>query len=150
MKTPGVEQGGLPVAAVVVEVGDASDHQPARDVLGGLAGAERGERDLGDLGARDPPLGSLVVDGVGVLDGRPRLVTDRGDGGTAVEREVCPSSGVPVASLLRRRVTMARVSPMIRAAPRGEPQEPLRRRWPVITGAPWPVVTVAIVERLSG
>ena len=49
VETPGVEQGGLPVTLVRVEVGDAAHHQSARDLLGGLAGAERGEPDLGDL-----------------------------------------------------------------------------------------------------
>ena len=39
---------------------------------------------------------------------------------------------------------MARVSATIRAAPRGDPHEPLRSRWPTITGAAWSVVTVAI------
>ena len=39
---------------------------------------------------------------------------------------------------------MARVSATIRAAPRGDPQAPLRSRWPRITGAACPVVTVVI------
>lgn len=70
VEAPGVKQRGLPVAAAVVEVGDAAHHQPARDLLTGLLGTERGERDLGDLGARVPSAGGFVVDGVGVLDGR--------------------------------------------------------------------------------
>src|SRR6185369_12178192 len=75
------EQGALAVVAAGVEVGDAAHHQPARDLLGGLSGAKRGERDLGDLGAGDPLPGGFVVDGVGVLDGCPVLLADRGDRG---------------------------------------------------------------------
>ena len=81
VEAPGVEQGLLPVARCGVEVGDAAHHQPALDLLGGLAGAERGESDLGDLGAGDPLLGGFVVDGVGVLDRGPGVVVDVGDGG---------------------------------------------------------------------
>ncbi len=81
VETPGVEQGGLPVIAAVVEVGDATHHQPAANLLVGLLGAECGERDLGDLGTGDPSAGGLVVDRVGVFDGRPVIVTDGGDGG---------------------------------------------------------------------
>ena len=44
-------------------------------------GGERGELDLGDLGAGDPPAGVFVEDGVGVLDRGPGLVADRGDRG---------------------------------------------------------------------
>src|SRR6478752_2811528 len=76
VEAPHVKQGGLPVAAGLVEVGDAAHHQAARDLLGGLSGAERGERNLGDLGPRDPLLGGFVVEGVGVFDGYPRVVTD--------------------------------------------------------------------------
>ena len=47
VETPGAEQGALAVVAAGVEVGDAAHHQPARDLLGGLSGAKRGERDLG-------------------------------------------------------------------------------------------------------
>jgi hypothetical protein len=36
------------------------------------------------------------------------------------------------------------VSATILAAPRGEPQLPLRSRWPMITGAAFSVVAVAI------
>src|SRR3954468_18703894 len=35
---PTAKQGGLPVAAGLVEVGDAAHHQPARDLFGGFAG----------------------------------------------------------------------------------------------------------------
>ena len=41
-----------------------------------LCGAERGERDLGDLGPGDPRPGGLVEDGVGVLDRGPRVLAD--------------------------------------------------------------------------
>src|SRR5689334_24239756 len=54
VKTPHVEEGRLPVVAGGVEVGDAADHQAARDLLAGRAGGERGESDLGDLGTGDP------------------------------------------------------------------------------------------------
>lgn len=64
--------------------------------------------------------------------------------GMAVERGVCPYQRLQVASLLRKRFRVARVSPMILPAPRGDPQEPLRRRCPVITGARCSVATVAI------
>src|SRR6478735_7380159 len=74
VEPPGVEERGLPGVGARVEVGDAAYHQPARDPLGGLAGAKRGESDLGDLSARDPLPGGFVVDGIGVLDGYPRLV----------------------------------------------------------------------------
>ena len=49
-----------------------------------------------------------------------------------------------MASGERIRATVARVSPIIRAAPRGEPHEPLRSRWPAMTGADCAVVMVAI------
>src|SRR3954468_20578072 len=78
VEAPHVKQGGLPVAAGLVEVGDAAHHQPARDLFGGFAGAERGERDLGDLGPRDPLVGGFVVDGVGVFDRGPGVVADVG------------------------------------------------------------------------
>src|SRR6476469_4465920 len=81
VEAPHVTQGGLPVAGGLVVVGDAAHHQAARDLLGGLSGAERCERNLGDLGPRDPLLGGFVVEGVGVFDGYPRVVTDLGDGG---------------------------------------------------------------------
>jgi hypothetical protein len=56
VEAPRVEQGGLPRVDALVQVGDAAHHQPARDLFGGLRGAERGEPDLGDLGAGDPSL----------------------------------------------------------------------------------------------
>src|SRR6478736_4610626 len=81
VEAPGVEQGRLGVVRCGVEVGDAAHHQAALDLFGGFSGAECGECDLGDLGAGDPSLGGFVVDGVGVFDGRPRVLVDGGDGG---------------------------------------------------------------------
>jgi len=51
VEAPDVEQGGLPIGAGGVEVGDATHHQPAGDLLAGLARAERGEVDFGDFTA---------------------------------------------------------------------------------------------------
>src|SRR6185312_2378570 len=84
VEAPGVEQGLLAITGGGVEVGDAAHHQPAGDLLGGLAGAERGEGDLGDLSTRDPSAGVFVVDGVGVFDRSPGVVVDFGDGGLNV------------------------------------------------------------------
>src|SRR6476619_432789 len=81
VEAPGVEQGRLCVVRCGVEVGDAAHHHAALDLFGGFSGAECGECDLGDLGAGDPSLGGFVVDGVGVFDGRPRVLVDGGDGG---------------------------------------------------------------------
>jgi hypothetical protein len=81
VEAPGVEEGVLSVFVARVEVGDPADHEPPGDLLGGLLRGERGEGNLGDLGAGNPCLGLFVVDGIGVLDGRPGIVTDRGDGG---------------------------------------------------------------------
>lgn len=39
---------------VGVEAKEAAHDQAARDTVGDLAGRERGESDLGDLGGRDP------------------------------------------------------------------------------------------------
>ena len=47
---------------------------------------------------------------------------------------------------MRRRLTVARVSATIRAAPRADPQDPLRSRWAVMTGAALAVLTVVISE----
>ena len=114
VEAPGVEQGALPGVVAGVEVGDAAHDQPARDLLGGLAGAERGESDLGDFSAGDPAPAGFVVDRVGVLDRGPGVGADvsdgsldfgvqshsdrhlcsaadrRGDRGVAVERRIGP------------------------------------------------------------
>ncbi len=59
VEPPGVKQRGLRCSLVRVEVGDAADHQPPGHLLGGLLRAERGERDLGDLGLGRPRVGDL-------------------------------------------------------------------------------------------
>src|SRR4051794_4658708 len=73
MEPPGVEQGVLSRGAVLggVEVGDAADHQPARDSVDLPLCGERDERHFGNLGAGDPGSGGRVEDRVGVLDGGP-------------------------------------------------------------------------------
>lgn len=45
----------------------------------------------------------------------------------------------------RSRSTVVRVSAIMRAAPRADPQAPLRRRWAVMTGAVVSVVMVVMV-----
>jgi len=50
------------------------------------------------------------------------------DSGRSAALGFARTSGLPMALVLRSRATAASVSPMIRAAPRGEPQDPLRRR----------------------
>ena len=97
--------------------------------------------------------GGLVVEGVGVLDRGPGVVVDGGDGGLdfgvqahgdrhigaaadrcgharmAVERRIRPHQRLAGGlGRWRSRATVARVSPIIRAAPRGEPHAPLRSR----------------------
>src|SRR5699024_8929735 len=62
---PRLEQRGLPLVLMSVEAGDARDHQASGDALGLLPRGERGEVDLGDLGAGDPGAGGLVKDRVG-------------------------------------------------------------------------------------
>jgi hypothetical protein len=52
---------------------------------------------------------------------------------------------MPVASLLRRRCTVARASAVILAAPRAEFADPLRSRVATITGEAFAVVTVAAI-----
>ena len=58
---PGVEQCRL-LRLCRVQVGDPADHQPSRDAFGFLAGAERGEVDLGDLGFGDQLACGFVTD----------------------------------------------------------------------------------------
>ncbi|OLT34758.1 hypothetical protein BJF84_17150 [Rhodococcus sp. CUA-806] len=79
VESPHVEQ--LPLALILLRslVRDPPHDQPAWNVVGLLLGGERGERYLGDLGDRDPLLGGVVVDRVGVADGRPCVVGDGGD-----------------------------------------------------------------------
>jgi hypothetical protein len=80
VEPPHVEQGVLASSLVLlrVEVRDPADHEPAGHVVGLLLRSEGGERDLGDLGPRDPATGVLVVDRVGVLDGGPCVVAESG------------------------------------------------------------------------
>ena len=102
-----------------VQVGHAAHDQPGGDVLGLAPGGEGGVGDFGDLGVGDPPLLVFVVDGVGVVDGGPRVGVDgrdrrpdsrvlaggdrepragpggRGDHLVAVERRVRPQDAHP-------------------------------------------------------
>ncbi|WP_246872592.1 hypothetical protein [Rhodococcus sp. DMU1] len=73
------EQFALPVAVGRVQPSHPPDDQAAGHMLALAAGGE--DRDLGfcELGIGDPPPLVLVVDGVRVLDRRPRRLVDRGD-----------------------------------------------------------------------
>ncbi len=57
VEPPRVEQGGLPGNGFGVEVRYPADDEAAQDLLTLLPRGERGEADLGDLGAGDPPSG---------------------------------------------------------------------------------------------
>ncbi len=80
VEAPGVEQRRLPVGLFRVQVGDTANDEAAGELVGRLLRGERREADLGDLGPGDPRLAGLVVDRVGVLDRRPRILGYRADG----------------------------------------------------------------------
>ena len=75
-----VEQGGLPGAFERVQFWDPANDQASVDAFADLPRAERGERDLGDLGGGDPGVGGLISDRVRVVDLCSSIVRDRGEG----------------------------------------------------------------------
>lgn len=81
VEPPHVEQSALPRVGFRVQVRDAAHDKPAGYPFGFLPGAERGEGDLGELGAVDPPAGLLVEHRVGVLDRLPGIPADGRDRG---------------------------------------------------------------------
>ena len=153
-----------PVVLRRSQVGDAAHHQPPGYLVALRLGGERGELDFGDLRPRDPGVGVLVVDGVGVFDRCPGTVVDRSpiarfDGrglahrhrhiGSGADRGThwpdsrrtpnrpapAPSAPHPHPHPRRCRWPLRGVDRWwpgrrltIRAAPRGEPQDPWRSR----------------------
>ena len=57
-------------------VADAAHPEPAEHLLGYRSGGEGSERNLGDLGPRDPPTGRFVEHRIRVLDRDPSLLAD--------------------------------------------------------------------------
>ncbi len=60
------EQGGLSVTGFLVQFRDAAHHQSVGDLLTLFAGGECGEHGFGDLGRRDPGVGGLIEDRIGI------------------------------------------------------------------------------------
>ena len=121
-------------------------------------GGERGEGHLGDLGPRHPGPEACVEDGVGVLDGGPRVLFDGGDRGLDLgvqahgDRHLRPTADrctdrrCPIERRVRTQqrlavtgpcslLTVLRASATSRFAPRGDPHDPLRSRCATTTGA---------------